>query len=204
MPPPPLVLGARGGMIPSDIIGRYAGSSRVNGCMPILYAAESPIDMRSAVKGLPPHSVMWCMTGGSSIRDCLDRNLKEWGVPRIYCYILDGPDPGVALEDVLAEMDDARGRFTIWGVSGFSAEQCHRITEICASHDITRPSVFVGHPSHDIVRWARIHGISMWIPDPDAMLNPMLTDYDRIIVDTERFDHAADIWMANSGLKRTL
>jgi len=186
----------------SRVIGRYADSYWVNGCMPVVYATTASIDIGRVMKGLPLHAVMWSIAGrsGPSFEEHLDHALLRCGVSRVHCFILDGPDPDMALEDVLADIDHAHGRFTIWGISGFSAEQCGRITEICVSSGITHPSVFVGHPSEDIVGWVRRHGMSMWVPgENDAIIvDPMLTERDRIIVDTDRFDEVVETWMTLS------
>lgn len=192
MPRPSIVLGASDDIVSrSDIIERYAKNYRMNGCMPVVHAASIDI-----MRGLLPFpSVMWSIAvrSGPFFDKRLDQVLMRCGVSRIYCLILDGPDPGMALEDVLADIERARSRFTVWGVSGFSAEQCARITEICVGHGITHPDIFMGRPSDDIVEWVRHHGMSMWVPDPD----PMLTDHDRIIVDIDLFDNATDVWIVS-------
>jgi len=198
--PPSIILRVGDDVDRSDIIGRYAESYRINGCMPVVHAAAVSIDIGRVMRKLPVHSIMWSIAGrsGPFFDQRLDHALMRCGVSRVHCFILDGPDPGMALEDVLADIDHAHGRFTIWGVSGFSAEQCGRITEICVNNGFTHPSVLVGHPSEDIVGWVRHHGMSMWVPDPDAIVNPVLTDYDRVIVDIDRFDEAVDVWMASA------
>lgn len=94
--------------------------------------------------------------------------------PQLDTYFLHAPDGETSLEETLAAVDRAHraGRFRQWGLSNFSLEQCHRISEICAAHGYAHPAVYQGmynvfcREVECVFPWIREHNMSFWAYNP--------------------------------------
>lgn len=172
--PPSVVLGVYD-RCALDVIRRF--SDRVGG---IVHISDPKIIT------LLSWPILWSLGGQPNVLSKVSQ--------RIHCFILDGPDPSKALEDVLATVREAfdNKKIRIWGLSNFSAEQCNRITEICLRDGLVHPSVFIGSAPSDIIRWARRYGVNIWAQYeyPTTCENE-----DSIIVPIDKSDQAIDEWL---------